>query len=300
MGLILPNKIAKPLTPGDEVLTSSISSAINDEKSIFEGLKILEGWGLIIHPEKLNTRRWGYLAGNDEIRYQQLHPPKSTPLIAFAKGGWGAARLLEYPQPWQPGWLLGYSDISAILLARLAAGFDGGVHGPLLTTLPDEPDWSKSRLKAILFGEKVPDLMGEGWLGGIASGPLVVTNLTVGSHLIGSKYFPNLKGAILVLEDVGEDPYRIDRMLTHWRLAGLFKEIAGLAFGQFNRCKSPETVPILETFTVDEVLRERSKDLKIPVVGELPIGHCCGNASLPLGRKAKLDGNNGKLSLLAY
>jgi len=125
-----------------------------------------------------------------------------------------------------------------------------------------------------------------------------VTNLTVASHLLGSRHIPNLKGAILILEDVGEAPYRIDRMLTQWRLAGLLQELAGLAFGKFTKCESPNNESEKRTFQVQEVLKERSKDLNIPIIGNLPIGHCCGNASLPLGRLALIDANEGRLSLL--
>jgi len=288
---------AKALERGDEVIAVAISSALDDEQPLLEGLSVLESWGLICRPQNLSARRWGYLAGDDSTRNGDINPELPAPLMAFARGGWGAARLLELPQKWRPGWLLGYSDVTALLWARLAAGFDGGVHGPLLTSLANEPNWSKSRLKSILFGQPVSDLRGEPWIGGVATGQLVAANLTVASHLIGSPHMPNLKGAILILEDVGEAPYRIDRMLTQWRLAGLLQELAGLGFGNFEKCEDLEKVPTIETFQVQQVLQERSADLGIPVVGGLPIGHCCGNAALPLGRKALIDGNRGLLSL---
>ena len=102
------------------------------------------------------------------------------------------------------------------------------MHGPLLTTLPDEPEWSRDRLRRLLFGEEVPDLQGKGTGGGRATGPLVVANLTVATHLLGTRFVPDLQGAILVLEDVGEAPYRIDRMLTQWRLSGILQQLAGM------------------------------------------------------------------------
>ena len=290
------------LTPalqrGDEVITVAASSALEDEQSLLAGLNILEGWGLICRPQRVNQRRWGYLAGNDASRQNDLNPESPAALLACARGGWGAARLLEHPQTWQPGWLLGFSDVTALLWARLAAGFDGCVHGPLLTTLASEPAWSQARLHDLLFGKQIPDLQGQPWIGGVASGPLVVANLTVASHLLGSSHTPDLNGAILILEDVEEAPYRIDRMLTHWRLAGLLQGLAGLGFGSFEGCDAPEEIPEDQTFQLEQVLKERSADLGIPVVGKLPIGHCCGNAALPLGRQARLDGNLGRLSLL--
>jgi len=290
--------LAKPLQEGSEVLTVAASSGITDEGPLLEGLRIFEEWGLRCRPHQVTGRHWGYLAGNDLIRFKELHPEEPASLIAFARGGWGAARLLERYQPWKEGWILGFSDVTALLLSRLAAGFDGCIHGPLITSLSKEPDWSKERLKSILFGQTIPDLQGEDWQGGIAKGPIVAANLTVASHLIGSKHIPDLRGAILVLEDIGEEPYRIDRMLTQFRLAGLLKGLKGLAFGKFIDCEYQDKTDNDRTFSLKEVLRERSLDLKIPVVANLPIGHCHGNAALPLGRDAILDGGKGILKLL--
>ncbi len=290
--------VAKPLKPGDEVITTAISSVFKDDEKLLKGLKVFESWGLVCRNKSINKHKWGYLAGRDSTRYSELYPKNSAPLIAFACGGWGAARLLEFPQLWKPGWLLGYSDLTAILLARLASGFNGGIHGPLVTSLGDEPSWSQNRLHSILFGHSVPDLYGEGWNKGLASGPLVVANLTVGSHLIGSNYFPDLNGAILILEDIGEYPYRIDRMLTQWRLAGILQKLAGIGFGNFEDCNAPIDEQIDQTFQLEEVLKERSIDLGIPVIGKLPIGHCSGNAALPLGHQALIDGTKGILRLL--
>ncbi len=286
-----PEHIPKPLSQGSEVITVAVSSNLNNEESLINGLTILESWGLICRKQNVIAHQWGYLAGNDSIRFNSLHPKKSADLKAFARGGWGGARLLERDQPWETGWLLGFSDVSSILLSRLAAGFGGGIHGPLLTSLPEEPEWSKDRLKSILFGKPVPDLHGKSWTKGYAIGPLVACNLSVASHLIGSRHMPNLEGAILVLEDVGEEPYRIDRMLTHWRLNGLLQGLAGLAFGNFVNCINSTYNKDNQGFDIKEVLRERSMDLNIPVMSNLPIGHSPGNASLPLGRSALLDCN---------
>jgi muramoyltetrapeptide carboxypeptidase len=245
----------------------------------------------------LASRRWGYFAGGDDARHADLHPAEPAALLACARGGWGAARLLEQPIRWQSGWLLGFSDVTALLWARQAAGFAGGIHGPLLTTLAEEPHWSRDRLRNLLFGNAVPDLQGRGGGGGVGSGPLLVANLTVASHLLGSPFVPPLKGAVLVLEDVGEAPYRIDRMLTQWRLNGSLQGLAGLAFGNFEGC-ADETRDASECFNLEQVLEERTADLGIPRVMDLPVGHRSGNAALPMGAMARLDGQNGQLSLL--
>jgi len=286
-----------PLEPGDEVITVAASSALENTESLLRGIKVLESWGLILRPQRIESRRWGYLAGDDVSRRKDLEPKGVAPLFVCARGGWGAARLLESPIQWQPGWLLGFSDATALLWSRLTAGFDGCVHGPLVTTLGDEPTWSKERLKTLLFGGEVPDLTGEAWIGGKCKGPLLVANLTVATHLLGTSHVPNLKGSILILEDIGEAPYRIDRMLTQWRLAGALQELAGIGFGQFKGCIENEKIPQKETFQVHQVLIERTANLGIPVIGNLPIGHYSGNAALPLGREATLNGDLGLLSL---
>jgi len=286
---------AIPLQPGDAVATVAPSSALTHDQQLLEGLSILESWGLLALEQSVADRRWGYLAGRDGERFSDL--TQTAPLLACARGGWGAARLLERPVPWQPGWLLGFSDVTALLLARLAAGYAGGVHGPLLNTLAEEPEWSRERLRRLLFGEPIPQLIGEPRGGGTATGPLLVANLTVASHLLGSPLMPSLQGTILILEDVGEAPYRIDRMLTHWRLCGALQSVAGIGFGRFEGCNAPDDDHT--SFSLTDVLQERTDDLGLPVVMDLPVGHICGNSALPLGKLARLDGDRGELSLMS-
>ena len=287
-----------PLERGDLVHVVATSSALEDDQTMLEGLAVLENWGLRVRRPELSSRRWGYLAGTDQQRRGDLISAQGkAQLLACARGGWGAARLLEERMSWQPGWLLGFSDITALLWSRLAAGHSGGVHGPLLTTLAKEPSWSQERLRQLLFGEAVPELQGDGLGGGRVQGPLIAANLTVASHLIGSRHVPDLSGAILILEDVGEAPYRIDRLLTHWRLSGLLQKVAGIGFGSFNWCDDDER-PSDQCFSLQEVLRDRTDDLNIPRVIDLPVGHLCGNAALPMGSLAELDGDQGRLSLL--
>ncbi len=299
MGLIKSETITKSLSAGDKVRTIAVSSPINDEDCLLEGIKVFEEWGLICQNEVSIGKHWGYLAEKDPIRYKQLHSSNDSDLIAFAKGGWGAARLLENHQPWRKGWMVGYSDLSSLLLARLAAGYDGAIHGPLVSSISKEPAWSKDRLRSLLFEKSVPDLSGISWNNGIATGPLVAANLTVASNLLGSNHIPNLKGAILVLEDISEEPYRIDRMLTQWRLNGILQNLAGLAFGSFLNCEDQEE-KTSQKFSINEVLKERSSDLNIPVIADLPVGHCCGNAALPLGWEATINGSKGILSIKSF
>ncbi|MBM5799600.1 MAG: LD-carboxypeptidase, partial [Cyanobacteria bacterium K_DeepCast_35m_m2_023] len=281
----------RPLAPGARVRLVAASSALTPESQqrLGAGLAVLQQWGLVVDPSDAHQRRWGYLAGPDDQRGADLAtmaPEAPNPdLWACVRGGWGAARLLENPLLQLPvGWLLGFSDVTALLWAQRARGLAGGVHGPLLTTLAAEPAWSQERLRRLLFGQPLEPLLAEGWQPGAAEGPLLVANLTVATHLLGTPHCPPLTGAVLVLEDVGEAPYRLDRLLTHWRLCGALQQLAGLGFGRFEACDDPDG----GGFSCEQVLRERSADLGIPVIAGLPLGHgTAGNAALPLGAWAR-------------
>ncbi|MFN9631048.1 MAG: LD-carboxypeptidase [Cyanobacteriota bacterium] len=302
-----------PLRRGDRVQLVAASSALQDSTNLAAGLEILRGWGLEVEDSApLLGRRWGYLAGRDSERAADLARPapdgSPAPLLACVRGGWGSARLLPEPAdpapPWlnqgpSPQWLLGFSDVTSLLWARWARGWSGGVHGPLLTTLANEPPWSQERLRELLFGLALPPLEGDGWVGGVAAGPLLVANLTVATHLLGTPHLPDLRGAVVVFEDVGEAPYRLERMLTHWRLCGALQQLAGLGLGSFSGCKDSDRedqAPSTQ-FSAEEVLRERTADLGLPVVANLPVGHAPGNGALPVGGWARLDGDRGRLEL---
>ncbi len=304
-----------PLRQGDRVQLVAASSALETSERLEAGIQVLRSWGLDVEePTGLVGRRWGYLAGRDDERASDLRqgdpPARQAPLLACVRGGWGSARLLPadgsparswWDPPASPQWLLGFSDVTSLLWAGWAKGMSGGVHGPLVTTLASEPIWSQQRLHDLLFGHGLPPLEGSGWVGGRAEGPLLVANLTVATHLLGTPHLPDLRGAIVVFEDVGEAPYRIERMLTHWRLCGALQQLAGIGWGRFSGCidadradQSPETF-----FTTEQVLLERTADLGIPVVADLPVGHAPGNAALPVGVWARLDGDKGRLELEA-
>ena len=241
------------------------------------------------------TRQWRYFSGTDRERISDLSAAWNDPTVDAVLtlgGGWGAARVLEagFRFPRRPKWSLGFSDTSSLLLAQWAAGLPGGIHGSSGGT---DAQWQ--RTVDLLRGQPVAPLQGEPRRGGIARGPLVVTNLTVATHLIGTPWLPSLKGAILVLEDVGEAPYRVDRMLTQWRSAGLLEHLAGVACGRFSWAKD-DILP--GDFTMEEILEERLGDLGIPLVLNLPVGHGRPNQALPLGSQAQLDGQRGLLSLV--
>ncbi len=290
----------RPLQAGDRVQLAAASSGLQGDaiSRLEAGIAVLERWGLEVEPHRNLQRHWGYYAGTDPERLEDLQP--NAPLVACMRGGWGSARLLERPLAAEEHWLLGFSDVTSLLWARQAAGLPGGIHGPMVTTLGAEPEWSQERLRALLFGEALPPLQGTVWNPGQAEGPCLAGNLTVATHLLGTPHLPDLSGAILLFEDIGEAPYRIDRMLSHWRLSGALQQIAGLGFGSFSDCEGDEddARDPQHSFGLQAVLQERCGDLGIPVIADLPFGHRCGNAAIPIGRRACLDGERGQLLLL--
>ena len=290
----------RPLQAGDRVQLAAASSALQGDaiSRLEAGIAVLERWGLEVEPHRNLQRHWGYYAGTDHERLEDLQP--NAPLVTCMRGGWGSARLLERPLAEEEHWLLGFSDVTSLLWARQAAGLPGGIHGPMVTTLGAEPEWSQGRLRALLFGEALPPLQGTVWNPGQAEGPCLAGNLTVATHLLGTPHLPDLSGAILLFEDIGEAPYRIDRMLSHWRLSGALQQIAGLGFGSFSDCEGDEddARDSQHSFGLQAVLQERCGDLGIPVIADLPFGHRCGNAAIPIGRRARLDGERGQLLLL--
>jgi muramoyltetrapeptide carboxypeptidase len=295
----VPLRYPRPLQPGDRLRVIAPSGALRELESFNQGLEIWRSWGFRVDIGPGVSDQWGYLAGPEAHRRQQLGEALADATytgILCARGGYGGARLLEdwaWPLPLPAKWLVGFSDITSLLWSLGKQGI-GGIHGPLLTTLAAEPDWSQQRLRSLVTGHGVSPLQGEGWGGGAVTGPLWPANLTVATHLMGTGHAPDLTGAILAFEDVTEAPYRIDRMLTQWRMAGYFRGVKGIALGRFSRCEPTGTGP---SFTVAEVLRDRLGDLGLPVVASLPFGHDGSNAALPIGAVAQLDGDAGTLTL---
>lgn len=288
-----------PLQPGDTIAVISPSGALQETDRFEKGLAI---WRDRAYKLEFidHDKQQGYLAGSDEQRRQALHQAWTNPnykAIVCSRGGYGSMRLLEQWR-WEtaspPKWLLGFSDVTALLWSLYNQGIMG-LHAPVLTTLAEEPDWSIQRLFDYLEKQKLPSLQGDGWGGGKVTGQLLPANLTVATHLLATPIQPGLEGVILALEDVGEVPYRIDRMLTQWRLSGVFDKIGGLALGRFSRCEAPQGSV---SCTVEDVLRDGTGNLKCPIVSNLPFGHDGVNAVLPVGETVTIDGNQGTLSWL--
>ncbi|MBR8828959.1 MAG: LD-carboxypeptidase [Gomphosphaeria aponina SAG 52.96 = DSM 107014] len=301
-------KLPPPLKPGDLLRVVAPSGALRELEGFEPGLEIWRSRGYRLELGSYYHASYGYLAGTDPQRREDLaaawYDPECKGILCV-RGGYGSARLLEnwsWSNPPQPHlnkggsmeikWLIGFSDVTGLLWSLANVGV-AGVHAPVLTTLASEPVWSIERLFTFLEGGSLAPLAGNGWGGGKVRGMLLPGNLTVATSLLGTKLQPCFDGVILALEDVTEYPYRIDRMLTQWRMMGAFAGVKGIALGRFSRC---EPAPGIPSFTVEEVLRDRLSDLSIPIVSDLPFGHDGVNAALPVGQLVELDGDQGVLS----
>ena len=299
-------RIPPRLSPGDLLYVITPSGGLQESASFEAGLAIWRDRGYRLKLANGYDARWGYLAGDDRGRRQQLIDALSDDEckgILCARGGYGGTRLLEnwaWPEETNK-WLIGFSDITSLLWSLSKVGVSS-LHGPVLTTLADEPDWSINRLFNWVERQEIAPIGGEGWTkfdshcGGVARGRLLPGNLCVATHLLGTAAEPDLADVILAFEDVGEAPYRLDRMLTQWRSVGKLLRVKGIALGRFSGWPAKgETVKSGFSLSVDEVMRDRLSDLGIPIVSNLPFGHDGENAALPVGLPAVLDADAGKL-----
>nr|WP_318701458.1 MULTISPECIES: LD-carboxypeptidase [unclassified Roseofilum] len=302
---IMPLALAlpPPLQAGDQLTVIAPSGPLQERQRFQAGLELWKQQGYQVKVDERIYDQWGYLAGKDGDRRAQLldalHDPQCRGILCV-RGGYGTTRLLEpwiENLPWKqyPKWLIGFSDITGLLWSQFYQGVGGGIHAPVLTTLSQEPSWSLERLWAAVRGEPLAALQGKGWGGDRTEGILLPGNLTVATHLLGTPLQPDVQGVILAWEDVGEMPYRIDRMLTQWRMSGLLSQVRGMALGRFSQCEPPQGRLSL---TIEEVLGDRLSDLGIPIVSDLPFGHDGENGALPVGASVYLDAETGRLAFI--
>jgi muramoyltetrapeptide carboxypeptidase len=249
--------------------------------------------------------REGYLAGSDERRLGELAAALADPdarAIVMARGGYGLLRLLPFidaaaltarPRP-----IVGFSDGTALLAAAARAGV-ASIHGPVVTQLGNLATADQQALfeRLEIPGPRVLLDGLDGLIPGRVRGPLLGGNLEVFSRLIGTPWLPDPTGAILFFEDLGERPYRIDRLLTHLDLAGVFGAVSGVVAGDFSGCREPEATRA-NSPTADEVLVERLGRLPIPVALGGAFGHGTRNRALPYGTMCELDTATGTLTTL--
>lgn len=252
--------------------------------------------GFIPVPGEHVRRVDGYLAGDDGLRILDLNcalRDRSLEAIWFARGGYGTARLLDFVD-WaalrrHPKILVGFSDLTALFAAAQRRGAGVCLHGPTVADLAVDGAWHAGSLRTALGGGSQTLRLTRAQIvaPGRASGPLAGGNLTVLTHLLGTRHAPKLDGAVLFLEDAGEESYRVDRMLTHLRQAGALDRVAAVVLGWFDAPATRRAFP--GDRPVEQVLRERLGTLGVPVVTGIPSGHRSGKRTLPLGGVAWVD-----------
>ena len=259
--------------------------------------------------------RYGYLAGSDKARAQDINDMFADPGVAAMitlRGGWGCNRLLDLIDydsiAKNPKIIMGYSDITSLLLAMNAKTGLVTFHGPVGTSTWNK--YSTDFVKRLLFNAESfsmenPKETGDNLTrvkdrvltinSGTARGKLLGGNLAVLTAMVGSGYLPDFTGNILFLEEVGEDIYRVDRMLTQLKLAGILSRISGFVFGKCSNCGPGKSYGSL---TLEEVLDDHIKPLGIPAWYGSMIGHIENKFTIPLGIEAEIDSGSGRISLL--
>jgi len=289
--------------PGDTVAV--VAPAGPFERAPLEaGIAVLGARYRLRYDERIYSRQ-RYLAGDDKRRAAELLSALADPEIKAvfcARGGYGTMRLLPQLASWasenqipaKP--LIGFSDITALHQWLQSNGLIS-IHGPVVTQLGRlaSPSQETRRLVGLLESTTPAEqLRGtHTYMGGTAEGPLLGGNLSVFTRLLGTPFMPPLDGAILLLEDQAEQPYRLDRMWTHLQLAGVFSKISGIVLGEFKACE-----PRDGTYTSVEVLRELAAAVGVPCAAGFPIGHGEVNQAVPLGVRVRLDANEAQLTFL--
>ncbi|GLR15421.1 S66 peptidase family protein [Portibacter lacus] len=302
-------KILPPrLNPGDLIGIISPAGVLTEEK-IQTSIDKAISYGFRVKEGKYLRKKFGYLAGKDEQRLEDFHSMYSDPEVKgiwCARGGYGCTRILDKIDfrliKKNPKVLIGYSDITALLNAIYQRTGIVGFHGPLgasedntfsrtilrdltmnvekrVTIEPFYPvDTSYDDVKSIIPGQ--------------ATGIAVGGNLSLIAAMVGTPYEIKFKDKIVFIEDVGEEPYRIDRMLTQVVESSDIARARGIVLGQFSGCNpdNPE-----RSLSLMQVLEDRLKSLNIPCVYGLNFGHVAHNFTIPIGANVNVDFRTGKI-----
>jgi muramoyltetrapeptide carboxypeptidase len=275
----------KPKPIGNRV---GLVAPASPSSQIKEAVSALEGMGFEVIKSKGLELKETFFAGSDKLRASELKKfllRQDISAVFCIRGGYGSARLLPILRGEKFCKLfIGFSDITALQAQR---SFNGSIHSSLFLTKTEQ----KLLLSLMSSQKPMGDILTkkreiEVGRRGRARGKLFASNLTVLCSLLGTPYFPNLSGAILCLEDVNEQPYRVDRMLTQLILAGVLKKVRGFCFGDFGKGD------------YDSVIMERVSSFGVPVLLNLPFGHGKRRMPIPQWINAEMDSGNKELILL--
>ncbi len=308
MAIIKPKKLKK----GDVIGLISPASTPDDLTRIDKAVKYFEDLGYPVKVGENVGEKLGYLAGTDEQRLNDLHSmfaDKEVKAIISIRGGFGSARLLDKINynliKRNPKIFVGYSDLTALNLAIFKKTGLITFEGPMAATdfgndidpYTEDIFWRMVAHKK-KFG-KLENPNGEKFYSlakGRAEGRIIGGNLSILTSLAGTKFFPDFKNQILLLEELNEEPYRIDRMFNHLRLLGVFDKVKGIILGRFVDCyqKAGER----SERTLNKIILEYFENFNKPLVYNVSHGHVKKNFTLPIGIRAKVNASRSIIEIL--
>lgn len=310
-------KTSLPIKPprlrrGDLIGLVSPSSPVAEAERIQNGVRYLESLGYRVIVGEHVGKAFGYLAGTDEERAADLHAmfaDKDVRAIVCVRGGYGTTRLLSLLDyrliARHPKILVGFSDVTALQLALWRKCRLVTFHGPMagvemaktMHPFTEEMFWrcitSSRALGELHLPEQALVLSAASRA---ATGRLIGGNLSLVVSLLGTNYAPAFVGAVLFLEEIAEEPYRVDRMLTHLRNASAFTDAVAMLFGDFTACVPSD--PTKPSFRVDDVLVEAARQFGKPTLARVPFGHGERKLTLPIGIRVRVDIRRRSIALL--
>ncbi|MBI9073400.1 MAG: LD-carboxypeptidase [Melioribacteraceae bacterium] len=310
MKLIKPKKLNK----GDLIGVISPASSPADPDKIEKGVKYLESLGYSVAVGKHVGKEEGYLAGSDEERLEDLHgmfANKDVKAIINVRGGYGSGRLLNKIDynliKKNPKIFVGYSDITVLQMAFLKKCGLVTFAGPMVAVdfweeevseFTEENFWrliTSTRKIGKLHNpqEEKFHILNKGR----GEGQLIGGNLALLASIMGTEFFPNLKDAVLLLEDIGEPPYRIDRMFYQLKLQKDFDKLQALVLGRFVKCYDSDE-PEKKTQSLNEVISDYWAGEKLPVIYNVKHGHIKDNITIPFGLQCKVNSSRGFIEIM--
>jgi muramoyltetrapeptide carboxypeptidase len=298
-------RIAKPLAPGARVALIAPAGPLQKEDELPRAIENARtfGWEPVVGHNA--EQRLGYLAGDDRARLEDINRALQDPAIDALwclRGGYGLIRILDgidyHALETNPKPIVGYSDITALHAAVQRKCWLVSYHGP--TAREPLTPFSRDSLQRAVVAQT--DSCGTSakartLLGGKTEGRLAGGNLAVLASLCGTGYAPDLSDCILILEDINEPVYRIDRLLQQLKLSGMLRACKAIAFGECVKCPDDAGGG---GRSLDEVLGEIVSELGIPCIAGIPVGHIAEQWTIPLGAMATLDADACALNVTSY
>ena len=302
----------KKLKRGDLIGLISPASTPEDLTLIEGGVNYIERLGYRVVLGKNVGKIRGYLAGTDEDRVADIHQmfeDKKVNAIFCLRGGYGAFRLLDKINyeliRKNPKIFVGFSEITALQMAFLRKANLITFAGPMV--IPNFSQvvspYTEENFWRMIFSNKKPGKLKlpehknfSKINSGIVSGRIVGGNLAVFTSLIGTAYLPNLIDKILLLEDISEPPYKIDRMLNQLRLSRVFNKIKGIIIGNFIDCNELDKKK--KSLTLEEVWNDYLTNIKIPILYSFPHGHTTDMYTAPIGTRVKISATEGSIEFI--